>query len=214
MIAVPSTASAKALFILTVCAPLVGGTVDAYAGSVDPYVVTIEQVGANVVATGIGEIDTTGFPGASATGSSAPAVVGPDVPYIYIGTGGWADYSISITGPSNFGSGTYTIANSSTGDVVGIEATSPTQIYLSSGYTSDTLLSDSATWDGATIASLGLTPGTYVWTLGNGGPDQSYTLDIVAPTATPLPAALPLFAGGLGVIGLLGARKRRKAQAV
>jgi hypothetical protein len=31
-----------------------------------------------------------------------------------------------------------------------------------------------------------------------------------APTATPLPAALPLFAGGLGMIGLLGRRKKRK----
>ena len=30
---------------------------------------------------------------------------------------------------------------------------------------------------------------------------------------TPLPATLPLFAGGLGMIGLLGARKRRKARA-
>jgi hypothetical protein len=35
----------------------------------------------------------------------------------------------------------------------------------------------------------------------------------VEATATPLPAALPLFAGGLGMISLLGARKRRKAQA-
>jgi hypothetical protein len=31
--------------------------------------------------------------------------------------------------------------------------------------------------------------------------------------ATPLPAALPLFAGGLGVIGLLARRKKRKAPA-
>ena len=30
-------------------------------------------------------------------------------------------------------------------------------------------------------------------------------------SATPLPAALPLFAGGLGVIGLLARRKKRKA---
>ena len=29
--------------------------------------------------------------------------------------------------------------------------------------------------------------------------------------ATPLPAALPLFAGGLGVIGLLARRRKRKA---
>jgi len=34
------------------------------------------------------------------------------------------------------------------------------------------------------------------------------------PTATPLPTALPLFAGGLSLLGLFGARKRRKALAV
>ena len=33
-------------------------------------------------------------------------------------------------------------------------------------------------------------------------------------TATPLPVALPLFATGLGAIGLLGWRRKRKAQAV
>jgi hypothetical protein len=33
-------------------------------------------------------------------------------------------------------------------------------------------------------------------------------------TATPLPAALPLFATGLGGLGLLGWRRKRKAQAV
>jgi hypothetical protein len=32
--------------------------------------------------------------------------------------------------------------------------------------------------------------------------------------ATPLPAALPLFASGLGALGLLGWRRKRKAQAV
>jgi hypothetical protein len=32
-------------------------------------------------------------------------------------------------------------------------------------------------------------------------------------TETPLPAALPLFAGGLGVLGLLGWRRKRKAAA-
>ncbi len=39
--------------------------------------------------------------------------------------------------------------------------------------------------------------------------NQSFEYDIVT-SATPLPAALPLFAGGLGLMGLLGLRKKRK----
>ena len=38
--------------------------------------------------------------------------------------------------------------------------------------------------------------------------------NLVIATATPLPAALPLFGTGLGVVGLLGWRRKRKAQAV
>ena len=41
--------------------------------------------------------------------------------------------------------------------------------------------------------------------------DWSLTNSNVVPTATPLPAALPLFVCGLGAIGLLGWRRKRKA---
>ena len=53
-------------------------------------------------------------------------------------------------------------------------------------------------------------------TTGGGGQfDQAFgpALDNVSITATPLPAALPLFAGGLGALGLLARRKKRKAAA-
>jgi hypothetical protein len=40
------------------------------------------------------------------------------------------------------------------------------------------------------------------------------SFELTAPTATPLPPALSLFVGGLGIFGLLGARKKRKAAAV
>ena len=43
-------------------------------------------------------------------------------------------------------------------------------------------------------------------------PTQVGTLEVFA-TTTPLPAALPLFATGLGALGLLGWRRKRKAQA-
>ena len=38
-----------------------------------------------------------------------------------------------------------------------------------------------------------------------------YQMTIVDPNPTPLPAALPLFATGLGALGLLGWRRKRKA---
>ena len=37
--------------------------------------------------------------------------------------------------------------------------------------------------------------------------------DLNVGVNTPLPAALPLFAAGLGALGLLGWRRKRKAQA-
>jgi hypothetical protein len=40
-----------------------------------------------------------------------------------------------------------------------------------------------------------------------------FTIDVIAPTATSLPAALPLFATGLGALGLFGWRRKRKTSA-
>jgi len=56
-------------------------------------------------------------------------------------------------------------------------------------------------------ATLGVTPGTYEWTWGTGA-DQNFTFEI---GTTPIPAALPLFATGLGALGLFGWRRKRKA---
>jgi hypothetical protein len=48
-----------------------------------------------------------------------------------------------------------------------------------------------------------------------GGVSASYSpgSDVIGVNETPLPAALPLFATGLGALGLLGWRRKRKAQA-
>ena len=47
----------------------------------------------------------------------------------------------------------------------------------------------------------------------NGVVRISYEITSFDPILTPLPAALPLFASGLGVLGLLGWRRKRKAAA-
>jgi hypothetical protein len=201
-----------ALFIL------LGGTAAANASS---YHVTLQQVGSDVVATGSGAIDLTGL-----VSSSTEAVFshgGLQADEGAISTGGAPGsidiYVGSISGPhfpDAFGSGsTFHFADSSSGGTVGI---SPSPLVINAsidvphGYLSHAALSDSSTYLNATFASLGVTPGTYVWTWGAGA-EQSFTLEIGNAVATPLPAALPLFAAGLGALGLLGWRRRRKAAA-
>jgi len=84
-------------------------------------------------------------------------------------------------------------------------------LFLPSGYVSGGLLDTGQDiFNNATFASLGLIPGTYVWTWGAAA-DQSYTVEI---GTTPLPAALPLFATGLGAMGLFGWHRKRNAAAL
>jgi len=56
---------------------------------------------------------------------------------------------------------------------------------------------------------LELVDGTFSFPVPNG----TNTYDGISAGTVPLPAALPLFAGGLGALGLLGWRRKRRAAA-
>ena len=76
---------------------------------------------------------------------------------------------------------------------------------------------DTETLDGwlSTFAILGTDQLQGIW-IGEGltgGDTGADSLTVNSLTVTPLPAALPLFATGLGALGLLGRRRKRKAQA-
>jgi hypothetical protein len=71
------------------------------------------------------------------------------------------------------------------------------------------------------LSTTDLDPGSNTYFLSNDGPELSTGfygsidgIKILPLEITPIPAALPLFTSGLGIFGLLGWRKKRKARAV
>jgi hypothetical protein len=173
------------------------------------YVLTLQQVGPNVVATGSGALDLTGLTFIqNSTGGSGE--VGPIDGTIL--TGAPASYSqyLGPTGPHTFGSGGIIFANSGTGGLVGIVNSGVLEVPV--GYASNSLLSDTATYNSKTINSLGATPGVYEWTWGSGA-DQNFTLDVVPEPSTWIGAGL---AGLMLIVQIAKARsfsKRSNGQA-
>ena len=181
----------------------------AAGGAHAAVVMTLEQEGSNVVATGSGTIDLTDLTLISSI-TNVPGIA-PDGSAILAGATLSADvYGFLFTAPpkGSLGSGSQTDANSGIGNPFGV---TDAVVVVPHNYASGTALSDSATWDSTTLAMLGVTPGTYAYTWGFGAHADSVTLDVLNPV--PVPAALPLFATGLGGLGLLGWRRKRKAQA-
>ena len=130
------------------------------------YTVTLKQVGSNVVAHGSGAINLTGLTFIS-SGEDNPGIV----PFLgVISTGPFAsniDVYRGFTGPTDFGSGPGAPANTATGDFVEISGVG-LQLFVPLNYVSGAALSDSMTFNNATFASIGATPGAYVWSRGTG----------------------------------------------
>ena len=143
------------------------------------YTVTLQQVGFDVVATGSGAISLTGLT-FSQSGSQDPLINSRG----FIHTGPFSSsgdtYTGHIGGPTSFGSGGGGHASSGSGDMVGINGgIFGTALIVPTGYVSGTALSDMATYSNTTLASLRVTPGTYVWKWGTGA-NQNFTLKILS----------------------------------
>jgi hypothetical protein len=174
----------KTLILAAIRCSLMLTAVTASLFSVQPaqaYSVTLQQVGSNVVATGSGPINLTGLTlqfsqdnvgGGSINGALGILAMGPSK--------GNADLYNGYTGPASFGSGGTFFANTGSGDFVVIQGSPGAGpfLYVPQGYVSGAALSDSMTFNNATFASLGVIPGTYVWTWGTGLPNQNFTLVI------------------------------------
>ncbi len=144
--------------------------------------VTVTESGGDVVFSGGGTLDLTGL-SFLASGSGQPGIK-PSTAYFKLGPASLTgeDVYFGVTSPSDFGTGGPTPASSGSGDNFGV---SSHLLIVPTGYTSGSPLLATDTFAGATFASLGITPGTYIYTL----PSDTITLQI-GPTAVPEPSTL------------------------
>jgi hypothetical protein len=154
------------------------------------YTVTLQQVGPDVVATGSGVLNLNGLSGPSLFNSGPPRIrptaaiiigatiiTGPTT----ITMGDYYNGGGLISGPTSFGGGSGSSASSGSGDIVGMVAGGliGPAVIVPKGYVSGTPLWDRAIYSGATLATFGVTAGTYVWKWGT-GEDQNFTLKILS----------------------------------
>jgi hypothetical protein len=171
-------------------------------------VIDITQVGSNVVITGSGTLDLVGLTYDFST--CPPTEVVPLDNTVLIGTyAGAVDvYSGITTSPGSLGSGGTTAASSGSGDTFGIDDMT---LDVPAGYVSGGALSGSSTFDSTTIASLGFTPGTYVFSWNSSGvgaavADDSITVEV--GSAVPEPSTWAMMCLGFAGLGFLAYRKR------
>ena len=169
------------------------------------FVLTLSQVGGNVVVNGSGTIDTADLTFSSNSNTSAQIYLSHAI--LFAGPTSFTACNVynggGLSGPTSFGNGSGG-ASSGTGNLVGIDGFDRT-IWVPQGYTSGTLLTDSSTFAG-TFATIGFTPGTYTYTWGTGADADSLTVT----SGVPEPST---WLGGVLLVGGAGWTLRRRSRA-
>lgn len=148
------------------------------------YTVVISEVGNDVVASGSGSLNLTALT-IGEGGLDCSATVRGSNGWIAVGAGSCSSYAGTLSSTAGFGPGLEFLADAATGGFVAMYA-SLSQLDVPGGYVSGAPLgSSTATWNNRTLASLGLTPGTYTWTWGSGPTTDSFTLIVGNATSVP-----------------------------
>jgi hypothetical protein len=127
-------------------------------------------------------------------------------PFLLVLATGNADQYTGFSGPTSFGSGGLTFASSNGGNAVGISGGGGGILFVPQGYVSGTSLSATSTYAGATLLSLGVTPGTYTWTWGTGVHADSFMINAGVGGVPDAGSTLPLL--GFASLGLVALRRK------
>ena len=162
--------------------------------------ITAVEAGGDVVFSSSGSINLAGLPAPGA--GSAFGFVAAEAAALSVGPAASEAldfYGSVLTGPASFGPGAggAVFASSGSGNKIAVGGQFG-QFWLPAGYVSGQPISGTATFDTATFASLGMTPGAYAWTLPNA--------DTVSLTIVPEPSRALLSVLGISAVMV---RRRR-----
>jgi hypothetical protein len=178
------------------------------------FVLTLQQKGADVIGNGSGAIDLTDFD-SNPRSFRNPTELAPNASVIAAGSGNALGPDVNafhgaITAPPNFGPGGMTLGESF-GDPIFV---SKLEIGVPVNYVFGDPLSDFLFYEGDSFQSLGVTPGTYVWSWGSGAHADTFTLDVlsIGSPAVPEPSTWAMMLIGLVGLGHAAHRRRRNDQ--
>lgn len=180
---------------------------EAQAGAV----MNISQVASDVVATASGTLNLGGLTFFDQDNGGLNAFVFPSFGAVGVGPAPSDTdiYTGAISGPATFGTGARTGASSGTGDAFVLNEFTQL-LFVPRGYVSGSSLSGSANFADATLASLGITPGTYVYRWGSGANADTFTIDIAT---VPEPSTWAMMLVGFGSLCFAGYKRARGQRA-
>jgi PEP-CTERM motif len=172
------------------------------------FVAVFEEVGSNVVETGAGTLDLSDLSLAPFFPTLNEPEVIPNIGFFNAGTVGLeGNMYFSTPGPDSFGSAPATLANSSSGDFTGIGGGSGSGIVVPINYVFGDPLSNTSTYLNASFASLGMTPGEYVWSWGTGAHADTFTV-IIGAGAVPEASTWAMMLIGFAGLGYAAVRRK------